>query len=84
MSNCLRILRGHLLIQPPMTETWSAGLSPYTPVIRDNKLYGRGGADDGYAMIASITAIKNLQLQVTFHFRTLTTSTSTCRFQVAA
>jgi acetylornithine deacetylase/succinyl-diaminopimelate desuccinylase-like protein len=47
-----------------MTETWSSGLAPYTPVIRDGKLYGRGGADDGYAMFASLTAVKNLQLQV--------------------
>ena len=38
---------GHLDKQPPLTSAWSEGLSPYTPVVRDGKLYGRGGADDG-------------------------------------
>jgi acetylornithine deacetylase/succinyl-diaminopimelate desuccinylase-like protein len=32
-------------------------------VIKDGRLYGRGGADDGYAVFASLTAIKALKLQ---------------------
>jgi len=36
---------GHLDKQPPMEGKWLPGLGPYTPVIRDGKLYGRGGAD---------------------------------------
>src|SRR5437660_1753950 len=40
------ILYGHLDKQPEMTG-WRAGLGPWTPVIEDGKLYGRGGADDG-------------------------------------
>lgn len=49
--------------QPPMSADWSEGLSPWTPVLKDGKLYGRGGADDGYSTYAAITAIKALQLQ---------------------
>jgi acetylornithine deacetylase/succinyl-diaminopimelate desuccinylase-like protein len=56
------LLYGHLDKQPPM-EGWNEGLGPWTPVIRDGRLYGRGGADDGYAAFASLTAIKALKLQ---------------------
>ncbi len=56
------LLYGHLDKQPPM-DGWSAGLGPWTPVLRDGKLYGRGGADDGYAAFAAVTAIKALQQQ---------------------
>jgi acetylornithine deacetylase/succinyl-diaminopimelate desuccinylase-like protein len=50
---------GHLDKQPPM-EPWSDGLGPFKPVIRDGRLYGRGGADDGYAIFASILSLKAL------------------------
>eukprot|EP00455_Lapot_gusevi_P013219 TRINITY_DN163_c0_g1_i1.p1 TRINITY_DN163_c0_g1~~TRINITY_DN163_c0_g1_i1.p1 ORF type:complete len:525 (+),score=204.80 TRINITY_DN163_c0_g1_i1:119-1576(+) len=63
------LLYGHMDKQPPMTETWDEGLHPYRPVIRDGKLYGRGGADDGYAMFSSLAAIKNLQNQQVPHAR---------------
>jgi len=56
------LLYGHLDKQPPM-EGWSEGLGPWTPVVRDGKLYGRGGADDGYAAFAAITAINALKRQ---------------------
>ena len=36
-------------------------LGPWTPKIDDGKLYGRGGADDGYAAYAAITAIQALK-----------------------
>jgi acetylornithine deacetylase/succinyl-diaminopimelate desuccinylase-like protein len=42
---------------------WSEGLGPWTPVIQDDKLYGRGGADDGYAIYASVTALLALHEQ---------------------
>ena len=45
------LLYGHLDKQPEMTG-WAEGLGPWTPVLKDDKLYGRGGADDGYAMFA--------------------------------
>lgn len=62
------LLYGHLDKQPPM-EGWHEGLGPWKPVIKDGRLYGRGGADDGYAAFASLTAIKALQLQGAPHAR---------------
>lgn len=56
------LLYGHLDKQPEMTG-WRDGLGPWQPVINNDKLYGRGGADDGYATFASLTAIKALQSQ---------------------
>ena len=50
------LLYGHLDKQPEM-KGWDEGLGPWTPVIKDDKLYGRGGADDGYAMFGALTAI---------------------------
>jgi acetylornithine deacetylase/succinyl-diaminopimelate desuccinylase-like protein len=38
-------------------------------VIRDGKLYGRGGADDGYAAFAALTAIRALQTHGGKHAR---------------
>lgn len=55
------LLYGHLDKQPPLTEQWTNGLKPYVPEIRDGKLYGRGGADDGYAFFTSALIIKALQ-----------------------
>jgi acetylornithine deacetylase/succinyl-diaminopimelate desuccinylase-like protein len=49
-------------------DKWTIG-GPYKPVIKDEKLYGRGGADDGYAIYSIITAIKSLQLQKLDHAR---------------
>jgi acetylornithine deacetylase/succinyl-diaminopimelate desuccinylase-like protein len=62
------LLYGHLDKQPEMTG-WQDGLGPWTPVRRDDKLYGRGGADDGYAAFASLTAIRALQEQGLPHAR---------------
>jgi acetylornithine deacetylase/succinyl-diaminopimelate desuccinylase-like protein len=60
------LLYGHLDKQPEFTG-WSEGLSPWEPVLRDGKLYGRGGADDGYAVFASLAAIRSLQEQKVAH-----------------
>ena len=54
------LLYGHLDKQPEMTG-WFDGLGPWTPVRKGDKLYGRGGADDGYAAYASLTAIRALK-----------------------
>jgi acetylornithine deacetylase/succinyl-diaminopimelate desuccinylase-like protein len=56
------LLYGHLDKQPEFTG-WAPGLSPWEPVLRDGKLYGRGGADDGYAVFSSLTAIAALKEQ---------------------
>lgn len=62
------LMYGHLDKQPEM-HGWSDGLEPWKPVIRDDKLYGRGGADDGYAAFASLTAVKVLHEQGLKHAR---------------
>jgi len=54
------LLYGHLDKQPEMTG-WRADLGPWQPVREGDKLYGRGGADDGYALFASLTAINALR-----------------------
>jgi acetylornithine deacetylase/succinyl-diaminopimelate desuccinylase-like protein len=56
------LLYGHLDKQPEFTG-WLQGLGPWEPVVRDGKLYGRGAADDGYAVFSSLTAIAVLQAQ---------------------
>src|SRR5687767_14083377 len=62
------LLYGHLDKQPEFTG-WDAGLGPWTPVIRGERLFGRGGADDGYAAFASLTAIEVLERQKIPHAR---------------
>ena len=55
-------LYGHLDKQPEFNG-WRNDLGPWTPKYEDGKLYGRGGADDGYAVYAAITAIGSLDKQ---------------------
>jgi acetylornithine deacetylase/succinyl-diaminopimelate desuccinylase-like protein len=54
------LLYGHLDKQPEMSG-WREGLGPWIPVREGDKLYGRGGADDGYAIFASLTAINTVR-----------------------
>src|SRR5207237_5435005 len=56
------LLYGHLAKQPEFTG-WLPGLGPWEPVLREGKLYGRGAADDGYAVFSSLTAIAALKEQ---------------------
>jgi acetylornithine deacetylase/succinyl-diaminopimelate desuccinylase-like protein len=62
------LMYGHLDKQPEMLG-WDAGKGPWQPLIEDGKLYGRGGADDGYAMFASLAALLALKEQGIAHAR---------------
>ncbi|MEO5963700.1 MAG: M20 family metallopeptidase [Thermomonas sp.] len=62
------LLYGHLDKQPEMTG-WDEGLGPWEPVLKGDRLYGRGGADDGYAIYGSLTSIMALQAQGAPHAR---------------
>ena len=64
------LLYGHLDKQPEM-KGWSEGLGPWSPVIKGGKLYGRGGADDGYAMFGALAAILALRDQGVAHARSV-------------
>ena len=62
------ILYGHLDKQPEMTG-WAEGYGPWTPRLVGDKLYGRGGADDGYALFGSLAALLALREQNVPHAR---------------
>jgi acetylornithine deacetylase/succinyl-diaminopimelate desuccinylase-like protein len=62
------LLYGHLDKQPEMAG-WRADGGPWTPVQDDGKLYGRGGADDGYAIFAALSALRALTEQRVPHAR---------------
>ncbi|MDP3795836.1 MAG: M20 family metallopeptidase [Polaromonas sp.] len=62
------LMYGHLDKQPEFTG-WRNDLGPWTPKYEDGKLYGRGGADDGYAVYASIAAVQALKSQGVAHPR---------------
>jgi acetylornithine deacetylase/succinyl-diaminopimelate desuccinylase-like protein len=62
------LLYGHLDKQPEMTG-WREDLGPWQPVLEGERLYGRGGADDGYAVYASLAAIAALQAEGLPHAR---------------
>jgi len=56
------LLYGHLDKQPEMSG-WAEGLGPWTPVRKGDRLYGRGGADDGYAIFGALAALLALREQ---------------------
>lgn len=64
------LLYGHLDKQPEMTG-WRDGLGPWTPVLDGDRLYGRGGADDGYSAFAALTAVEALRAAGGDHGRLL-------------
>ena len=67
-SDATVLMYGHLDKQPEM-KGWVEGTGPWMPVLKDQKLYGRGGADDGYAMFAAIAALLALKAQNIAHAR---------------
>jgi acetylornithine deacetylase/succinyl-diaminopimelate desuccinylase-like protein len=56
------LLYGHLDKQPEMVG-WVEGYGPWIPRLEGDKLYGRGGADDGYAMFGALSALLALRGQ---------------------
>ena len=62
------LLYGHMDKQPEMTG-WNEGLGPWTPVLRGERLYGRGGADDGYSTFSSLLGLRILKEQGIPHAR---------------
>ncbi len=64
------LMYGHLDKQPEFSG-WRKDLGPWTPKYEDGRLYGRGGADDGYAAYAAIAAIAALKDQKVAHPRIL-------------
>ena len=56
------LMYGHLDKQPEM-EGWHEGTGPWNPVMKDGKLYGRGGADDGYALFAALGVVQAMKDQ---------------------
>ena len=62
------VLYGHLDKQPALGE-WAEGLAPFEPVLRDEMLFARGVADDGYALFAALLAIAALQRDGVEHAR---------------
>ncbi|MDQ2582957.1 M20/M25/M40 family metallo-hydrolase [Saccharothrix yanglingensis] len=62
------LMYGHLDKQPPVGG-WSEGLGPWTPVVRDGRLYGRGAADDGYSGYAAVAAIEAVRANGGTHAR---------------
>jgi acetylornithine deacetylase/succinyl-diaminopimelate desuccinylase-like protein len=61
---------GHLDKQPEMTG-WRDGLGPWTPVREGDKLFGRGVADDGYALFAALSAVNAVRADGLPHARSL-------------
>ena len=62
------LLYGHLDKQPEMVG-WTEGYGPWIPRLEGDKLYGRGGADDGYAMFGALSALLALRDQGIPHAR---------------
>ncbi|AVS97087.1 M20 family metallopeptidase [Paracidovorax avenae] len=62
------LMYGHLDKQPEF-DGWRKDLGPWSPKYEDGKLYGRGGADDGYAVYASIAAVQEIKRQGVPHPR---------------
>jgi len=64
------LMYGHLDKQPEMVG-WREGYGPWIPRIAEGKLYGRGGADDGYAVFCSLAALRALHEEKRPHARTV-------------
>jgi len=64
------LLYGHCDKQPELSG-WREGLGPWTPVLDGDRLYGRGGADDGYSAFAALSALEAVRAAGGSHSRCL-------------
>ncbi|MGA2836532.1 MAG: M20/M25/M40 family metallo-hydrolase [Acidimicrobiales bacterium] len=64
------LVYGHYDKQPPF-DGWSEGRGPWTPVVEGDWLYGRGVADDGYALPSALLAVESLRAAGGRHGRLL-------------
>jgi acetylornithine deacetylase/succinyl-diaminopimelate desuccinylase-like protein len=64
------LIYGHLDKQPEMTG-WREGFGPWTPVIENGRLYGRGGADDGYSVFCAMAALREIRATGRSHARSV-------------
>jgi acetylornithine deacetylase/succinyl-diaminopimelate desuccinylase-like protein len=62
------LMYGHL-DKMPHGPGWDEDIAPTCGLRRDDKIYGRGAGDDGYAVYASLIAVKVLQKQGIEHPR---------------
>lgn len=62
------LVYGHFDKQPGL-DGWSDGLGPFTPVVDGERLYGRGSADDGYALFSALCAVQALRDAGVAHHR---------------
>lgn len=62
------LLYGHLDKQPPLGD-WRSGLAPFEPVREGDRLYGRGAADDGWAVFGAVVALEALEAEGADHAR---------------
>jgi len=69
-SETSALLYGHMDKQPEMTG-WREDLGPWKPVREGDRLYGRGGGDDGYSVFAAVSAITALRRHDIPHRRCL-------------
>src|ERR1019366_8467678 len=54
------LVYGHYDKQPPFVG-WGEGRGPFTPTLEGDHLYGRGMADDGYAMPSVLVALEAIR-----------------------
>lgn len=52
------LIYGHYDVQPVNESEWNT--PPFTPIVKDGKIYGRGASDDKSGIIAAICAIEAL------------------------
>jgi acetylornithine deacetylase/succinyl-diaminopimelate desuccinylase-like protein len=62
------LIYGHSDKQPPM-KNWRDGIEPFAANYIGDRLYGRGGADDGYAIFSALLAMSYLEENDITHAR---------------